>query len=66
MSKKDSKTKPKYIPKALRNPIPKNKKVKKVRKEKQQVPKGPQKTKSIDISFLCDLNGSNKTYFELL
>jgi hypothetical protein len=35
MSKKDSKSKPKYIPKALRNPIPKNRKVKKVKREKQ-------------------------------
>ncbi len=29
MTKRDPKTKPKYIPKALRTPIPKNKKLKK-------------------------------------
>jgi hypothetical protein len=44
MSKKEVKPKPKYIPKALRTPIPKNKKLKKQKvskKEKKMVPKGP-------------------------
>ncbi len=66
MSKKIPQKKDKYIPKALRNPVPKNKRIKKVKKEKVQIPKGPQKTKSIDIAFLCDLNGANKSYFELV
>lgn len=30
------------------------------------IPKGPERIKSIDISFLCDLNGSNKVYYEVL
>lgn len=54
--------KPKYIPKALRKPVPKHKKkINKVEKIQKPTKKNPEnQTKGIDICLICDLTESNK------